>query len=121
MIKIIEVINTMLSNFKFSIEDLDSQNLRLIFEQIKNTIKNYFVNNNLKFDDEKSCVDWLSAKFFKSIKLESGQTINDIVVFNEIDLNEISLNDLNLLKTNLFGTTIANEIEKVLENKNAKS
>lgn len=91
---------------KFTCREFTPSVLRMIYDAIKDDVKESLVTYDTKLSDDS--ITWITHQYFKVIKIDStdNQIINDLVVLHEIKLPELPYEDIRKLfwlfeKTNL--------------------
>jgi hypothetical protein len=98
---------------------LTTDNLRALFNKVTQIVFDNFKNFTAVSVTD-SALNWLSAQYFKSIKVDSDQFIDDYVVFNDIPLSELTDSDIrtlsNLFSATIFGQFLTEEKQRRIEN-----
>jgi len=95
---------------KFVNEQLNDAMLRSLRDTIKGTINEVFRRSNHNLE-EKSLV-WLTDQFFKRVKVNDDQSVNDMVVIHEYKLSQLPYHDVELLRNLFNNTELSVELEE---------
>ena len=102
---------------KFMHEMITDTVMREIRTLIRITIDNIFERSNHKLSPLGRA--WLTDQFFKRIKVNNGQLMNDMVVIHEHKLSELVYDDVRLLSGLFDKTDLAHELHDEYRDRNA--
>ena len=95
---------------QFLNESLTPQLLRSMRDCVHRTISDVFMRSSHTLSPK--ALNWLSNQYFKSIKLNGSDTVEDITVFNDYPLSELTFSDVQLMR-NLFNeTALSTQLEE---------
>lgn len=102
-------------------ESLTPELLYRMSDSIRRIIFDVFAKSRFVLTNETQI--WLANQYFKRIKLNGTQFVNDIVVFNDYNLSDFPYEDIRLLYSLFNETALGEEIrlELVRRTKNATS
>ena len=87
---------------QFLFDELTPVTMRAVREAIRKQLIDVFSKS--KFQLSAPALIWLGDQYFKAIRINDDQLMNDQVVINEYKLSELEFNDIQLLR-NLFNET----------------
>lgn len=93
---------------RYSMEHLTPAVMREIRVTIRSTVDNVFERSSHKLSDDARA--WLTDQFFKRIKINDNQLMNDMVVIHEYKLTQLTYHDVELLRGLFDATDLAPEI-----------
>jgi hypothetical protein len=102
---------------KFLFDQLTPNLMREIRESIRSTINDVFSKSRHGLSS--NAVTWLTDQYFKGIRLNDDQLMNDQVVINEYKLSELEFNDIQLLRNLFLETSMGPELDAELRRRNA--
>lgn len=88
---------------KFMHEPINPVLLRSMRDTIQESIADVFAKSNHTLDERS--INWLAHRYFAAVKINSDQSVGDMVVINEYKLSELPYHDIMLMR-NLFDSTI---------------
>ncbi len=102
---------------KFEYRALTPELMRQIYAEIRWIVDGVFSVSRHKLSRE--ATTWLANQYFKSIKINDDQLMDDNVVFNEYNLSELEATDIQLLYSLFHHTRLGQELADELRTRNA--
>jgi hypothetical protein len=97
-------------------KDLTTKLIREVRDSLNQAVSTIFGKSKYKLSTE--ALSWLTNQFFKRIKINEDQIMNDQVVINDYDLSELTFDDIQLLHNLFIETQMGPELDSELRKRN---
>jgi glutamyl/glutaminyl-tRNA synthetase len=96
---------------------LNDVKLREIRDCIRDTVREVFNKSSYTLAPES--INWIANQYFKSIRINNEQTVNDIIIINEYKLADLPYHDIQLMRSLFNETQMFHELEAEYCRRNA--
>lgn len=102
---------------QFVNEQLTPVMMRSLRNAIREQLDSVFSKSRFKLSP--NALTWLGDQYFKNIRLNGDQLMNDTVVIHEYKLSQLEFNDIQLLRNLFLETIMGPELDAELRRRSA--